>query len=338
MLFDGVLLCFLTLILKEFWQFSRWSVTCSFGQCREDYAKPAQILFKEIALHSKMSLCNSSCHQYGPNAACKLTPPAQESNPGPCYPLCLILSRMVFIDIIFMFNNSHLLVLIEWSLSIFTIWWNRVCQEEICVIKHQLNNKLLKFLTELYRVPIKQINKIKSALCRTLNVLSSVQSSVTWVKKFTAFTCNLSFLQLFQLTRSVFFFHHWYIWICSKTPSLKYIRTLVSNVLMSGGKAVTLRIRQPACVCALLRIKQERLNQSGVNNSVPPSCSALLCCWECPLLNLWLVKEEDRMGLNTFTNTKRGMSFAANTEHDLKVWHTFFHTQRQRLPRSVWEW
>ena len=91
-------------------------------------------------------------------------------------------------------------------------------------------------------------------------------------------------------------------------------------------EGLILRIPQSACVCTLLRIRQERLNQSGVNNFIPPSWSALLCCWERLLLALWLEKEEDRMGFNTFTNTKGGKSRAANTEDDLRLWHTHIET------------
>lgn len=98
--------------------------------------------------------------------------------------------------------------------------------------------------------------------------------------------------------------------------------------------AVILRIPQSACVCVLLRIRQERLNQSGVNNFIPPSRSAPLCCWERLLLALWLVKEEDRMGFNTFTNTKGGESRAANTEDDLRLWHADVKTHTHTHTRA----
>ncbi len=108
----------------------------------------------------------------------------------------------------------------------------------------------------------------------------------------------------------------------SKITCLHYILNCILNMHIPGRASVILRIPPSACVCALLRISQERLNQSGVNNFIPPSRSALLCCWERLLLALWLVKEEDRMGFNTFTNTKGGKSRAANTEDDLRLWHT----------------
>lgn len=127
----------------------------------------------------------------------------------------------------------------------------------------------------------------------------------------------------------------------SKITGLKYILKGILNMYILERAAVILRIPQSACVCALLRIRQGRLNQSGVNNFIPPSWSALLCCWERLLLVLWLVKEEDRMGFNTFINTKGGKSRAANTEDDLRLWHTdiethiYTHTHTERLPYCV---
>lgn len=78
------------------------------------------------------------------------------------------------------------------------------------------------------------------------------------------------------------------------------------NRRISQRMAVRLSIPQSTCVCELLSIRQERLNQSRVNNFIPPSWCAVLGCWECLQLPSLVCERRGQDGGSSLSQTLKG--------------------------------